>query len=408
MAGEFVLVSDKKRRGLWLQLLACVLPALAASCVPAGLQVALVPGFRGPEVTIPLDVMRPGELAPRLTTTPLTPVDPGEFDPSALPALDAVTNPDILAPVDPALANLPPGVPTPMPVPQPLPAPNFAQSAFDAGPAVSAYAFRGRSMTDAMRAQLCLTTAIYYEAASESDDGQRAVAQVVLNRVRHPAYPNTVCDVVYQGTERGDRLCQFSFACDGSMGRTPARDAWARASRNARLALAGYVFTPVGAATHYHTLRVNPVWNRSLTPTAVIGAHIFWRWGGAAGRPGAFYAAYTGREPTPAPRPHPIRPVLPAYPAYPAYVPMATASNPMPQANVSQFAPPPPDASLAGIRAREDQTLLARQRDITAQAGAQRGLPQRRVNEDNRYVSGSLPESDVRPEYRGSGDWIAR
>ncbi len=395
-------MNGEKSRSFWLRLLACALPALAASCVPAGLQVALIPGFRGHDVTIALDAIGPGEVAPRLATTPLSPATPGEFDPATLPALDAVTNPDILGPVDPALANLPPDAQ--MPLPSPFQPPNFAQTAFDAGPAISAFAFRGRTMTDAMRAQLCLTTAIYYEAASESDEGQRAVAQVVLNRVRHPAYPNTVCDVVYQGTERGDRLCQFSFACDGSMTRTPMRDAWARASRNARLALAGYVFTPVGAATHYHTLRVNPVWNRSLTATAVIGAHIFWRWGGAAGRPGAFYAAYTGREPAPAPRPHPIRPIIPAYPAY---VPMATAATPLPQANISQFAPPPPDASLAAIRAREDQSLLARQREVAAQSVA-RGLPQRRVAEDNRYVSGSLPESDVRPEFRGSGDWIAR
>ncbi|WP_416365907.1 cell wall hydrolase [Sphingomonas aerolata] len=80
------------------------------------------------------------------------------------------------------------------------------------------------SATDRARALLCLTTAIYYEAASEPDAGQRAVAQVILNRVRHPAFPATVCGVVYQGPHSGGAptACQFSFACDGATARAPA------------------------------------------------------------------------------------------------------------------------------------------------------------------------------------------
>jgi hypothetical protein len=110
------------------------------------------------------------------------------------------------------------------------------------GPSARPLMARGSS-EDRWRALQCLTAAIYYEAASEPDGGQRAVAQVVLNRVAHPAYPKTVCGVVYQGSERPS--CQFSFACDGSMARVPMRVFWDRARRVAADALAGYVYAPV-------------------------------------------------------------------------------------------------------------------------------------------------------------------
>ena len=152
---------------------------------------------------------------------------------------------------------------------------------------------------DRVRALQCLTSAIYYEAASEPDNGQRAVAQVVLNRVRHSAFPATVCGVVYQGSER--RGCQFSFACDGAMARVPARSAWLRAQGVAAAALAGSVFAPVGLATHYHTYAVTPSWNRSLVMTGVFGAHFFHRWKGWWGTAAAFGQAYHGGEPFPAP-----------------------------------------------------------------------------------------------------------
>jgi hypothetical protein len=154
------------------------------------------------------------------------------------------------------------------------------------------------SGNDIARAQECLTTAIYYEAASESDAGQRAVAQVVLNRVAHSAWPNTVCGVVYQGSAR-QTGCQFSFTCDGSLARRPSRGGWERAGRIARAALAGTVYAPVGLSTHYHTLAVHPYWADSLNRTTVIGAHVFYRWPGAAGERGAFAFAYDGGEPAP-------------------------------------------------------------------------------------------------------------
>ncbi len=154
---------------------------------------------------------------------------------------------------------------------------------------------------DRWRALQCLTSAIYYEAASEPDGGQRAVAQVVLNRVAHPAWPNTVCGVVYQGSERPG--CQFSFACDGSLARKPMKAFWDRARRVAADALAGYVYGPVGLATHYHTTAVHPYWAPSLNFIGTIGAHRFYSWAGAAGRPAAFTARYFGGEPIAAPHP---------------------------------------------------------------------------------------------------------
>ena len=122
----------------------------------------------------------------------------------------------------------------------------------------------------------CLTQAVYYEARNQSDDGQRAVAQVVLNRVRHPAYPNNVCGVVFQGSERVTG-CQFSFTCDGSMYRAIEPGAWDRAQGIARAALSGSVYRPVGLALNYHTTAIRPYWAPSLVRQAVVGAHIFYR-----------------------------------------------------------------------------------------------------------------------------------
>jgi hypothetical protein len=122
----------------------------------------------------------------------------------------------------------------------------------------------------------CLTQAIYYEARSQSADGQRAVAQVVLNRVRHPSYPNNVCGVVFQGSERVTG-CQFTFTCDGSMYNAIESLAWERAQRIARDALAGSVYRPVGLALNYHTTSIRPYWAPSLVRQAVVGDHIFYR-----------------------------------------------------------------------------------------------------------------------------------
>ena len=129
------------------------------------------------------------------------------------------------------------------------------------------------SGVDRGRALDCLTAAIYYEAASEPDQGQRAVAQVILNRVAHPAFPNTVCGVVYQGSERSTG-CQFSFTCDGALARIPNRMFWARAMQVAQAALSGYVERSVGLATHYHTIAVHPAWDAQMNHITTIGTLI--------------------------------------------------------------------------------------------------------------------------------------
>lgn len=151
-----------------------------------------------------------------------------------------------------------------------------------------------RSLSDANRAEDCLTSAIYYEARSETDDGQRAVAQVVLNRVRDRAFPSSVCGVVYQRSSKG---CQFSFACDGSMDRPRDIGSWERARRVAAAALDGAVYAPVGVATFYHTFAVSPWWAPSLSRIGQIGAHIFYRWRGAMAGALSLRQRYAGVEP---------------------------------------------------------------------------------------------------------------
>jgi spore germination cell wall hydrolase CwlJ-like protein len=163
-------------------------------------------------------------------------------------------------------------------------------------PAARPFALLARTDIDKMRSVDCLTQAIYYEAATEPDDGKRAVAQVVLNRVRHPAYPSTVCGVVYQGSQRATG-CQFTFTCDGSLARAPMAPYWQRARALAQEALAGKVFAPVGWATHYHTNWVVPYWSSSLVKVANVGTHIFYRWTGGWGRAPAFAQRHAGSEP---------------------------------------------------------------------------------------------------------------
>jgi Cell Wall Hydrolase len=121
----------------------------------------------------------------------------------------------------------------------------------------------------------CMTTAIYYEAAFEPTDGQEAVAQVILNRVRHKDYPKSICGVIYQGSTRRTG-CQFSFTCDNSLARAPRFEPWERAADVARRALLGEVISPVGNATHYHASYVSPYWRNSLNAAGRIGAHLFY------------------------------------------------------------------------------------------------------------------------------------
>ena len=124
----------------------------------------------------------------------------------------------------------------------------------------------------------CLADAVYYEARGETPSGQAAVAQVVMNRVRHPAFPKSICGVVFQGAYHRTG-CQFSFACDGSMRHARDVGAWNRARKIAARALAGDIANQVGSATHFHTTSVSPVWGPRLMRVAQVGMHIFYRFG---------------------------------------------------------------------------------------------------------------------------------
>lgn len=249
---------------------------------------------------------------------------------------------------------------------------------------------------DHYRAAQCLTAAIYYEAASEPDQGQRAVAQVVLNRVAHPAFPNTVCGVVYQGSERTTG-CQFSFTCDGALARVPSRFFWSRARDVAASALSGYVEPSVGLATHYHTNAVHPYWAPSLHFITAIGAHRFYSLMGRAGDSGTFRFAFGGGEPVAAPHPHiaaadklpdPALDPLALQRAYDSGFKTAQASgSPHADESPSALAQPGPAPRYSV--------------EIQSRGG------------DRQYSGDKLPGSQpgthgVKPEYQQSGNWIAQ
>jgi hypothetical protein len=141
---------------------------------------------------------------------------------------------------------------------------------------------------DRAKAEKCLATAIYFEARSEPYKGQVAVAQVIINRVFSPFYPDTVCDVVYQNAHR-HLSCQFTFACDGKSKAIHERGAWARSSRIAKQVLDGQIYEPaVGTSTHYHAIYVSPSWRHEMRKNVRYGIHNFYRpyaWGSGADEP---------------------------------------------------------------------------------------------------------------------------
>jgi len=149
-------------------------------------------------------------------------------------------------------------------------------SALKAGP-VTDTSIR-RAALDFAKERKCLATGLYYEARGESYAGRLAVAEVVLNRVASTRYPNSICEVVYQGSERLTG-CQFSFTCDG-MSKDPSdKLAWRKAQRTAQHVLMGMIREPVigEGVTHYHADYVNPVWAGQLYKVTKIGRHIFYR-----------------------------------------------------------------------------------------------------------------------------------
>jgi spore germination cell wall hydrolase CwlJ-like protein len=132
---------------------------------------------------------------------------------------------------------------------------------------------------DRGKAIQCLAQAISYEAGHEPEAGQEAVAHLVLNRLRDPRYPKTVCGVVFQGSERRTG-CQFTFTCDGALTRWKPGTSWGNAQRIAGLAVdGGLPSSPIGEALNYHADYVQPGWAARLTRVAQIGQHIFYRTG---------------------------------------------------------------------------------------------------------------------------------
>ena len=124
----------------------------------------------------------------------------------------------------------------------------------------------------------CMTDNIYYEAASEPTEGKIAVAQVVMNRVDDPKYPKDVCGVVYQkSTIASGILCQFSWLCDGSVGRRPINQELYRSSEEVakRVMIEGFRLPSIEGALFYHADYVNPRWQK--TKVAKIGRHIFYK-----------------------------------------------------------------------------------------------------------------------------------
>lgn len=136
---------------------------------------------------------------------------------------------------------------------------------------------------------ICMANALYHEARGEKTDGQKAVAQVILNRVKSDAYPGTICGVVYENALKKNR-CQFSFACDGIDDTPKEKDAYDAALKMAEGAVKYGVFadglapnfrdkaqTQKSQITHYHTTAVSPSWGKKLRPIKTIGRHIFYR-----------------------------------------------------------------------------------------------------------------------------------
>ena len=268
-------------------------------------------------------------------------------------------------------------------------------------------AFRGTA-TDNSRALHCLTQAIYYEAGLEPDAGQRAVAQVILNRVRHPSYPGTICGVIFQGSERTTG-CQFTYTCDGSLRRKPSLFFWDRARKVAGEALAGKSYTTVGTATHYHASYVYPYRAPSLRFLGTVGAHRFYSWKGNAGKAMAFSQRYHGGEPLPVPKPRSYD-VASSAPSAASLDPIALekayeAGRRKAEAETAQSER---TAALAADNARRhDQPSPAL--GINAPRSYQApnySSEAKAMGGDKAFAGQNLPNvSGIKPEYRDSGTW---
>jgi spore germination cell wall hydrolase CwlJ-like protein len=208
----------------------------------------------------------------------------------------------------------------------------------------------------------CLSSAVYYEARGESAAGQAAVAQVVLNRVRHPAFPKTVCGVVFQGVANGG--CQFSFACNGAMRRGKEPAAWARARDVAAKALGGHVMAEVGEAVNFHVASLGSVWGASMRRVGQVGSHVFYTFGGHGGSPGAFHGGGYAAEPRPDAAETVDRPIYAASPGAPTADGVPTAQL----ASAIVTIAPQPTAAKDTPAAPEAKPVVAKPSDSSAKA----------------------------------------
>jgi spore germination cell wall hydrolase CwlJ-like protein len=190
----------------------------------------------------------------------------------------------------------------------------------EGGSLASRFRFASIGALDGARDLDCLTQAVYYEARGESLRGQAAVAQVVLNRVKSPSFPKTICAVVFQGAGLGKADCQFSFVCDGSMRAPRDENAWDKAQHIAARALSGAVVAEIGNATHFHATSLAPQWGDGLIKVATVGLHVFYKFGHK--RP-AFQAQVIEAS-----NDKPQRPVLDVKPVLAALIPAAQAAEP--------------------------------------------------------------------------------
>jgi spore germination cell wall hydrolase CwlJ-like protein len=237
------------------------------------------------------DVVAAATPAPAVNPTPAPASAPASTQVASLPAAPLVPTPK-LAPAAPA-------VPTPTPAPTLLayasPKDVSTAAPFNAiisdkpstvilDPAIDAnHAWLNSALPDSVRTAKetkCLAEAIYFEARGEPEQGQIAVAQVVLNRLKNPTYPKTICDVVYQNANMLN-ACQFSFACDGLPETIDEPDAWKIALALAQKVVADddktMYIADVGAATHYHATYVRPDWAGEMLKVDKIGSHVFYK-----------------------------------------------------------------------------------------------------------------------------------
>ena len=217
-----------------------------------------------------VSTMRPEALNERLMQGATPPVRRADALGSTTPAAADSTPIEVAARPEQSLGS----AQEPAEEPHAQPTPNASR--LPRTPARQSYAtLIGRD--DAGAEKRCLAEAIYFEARGESEEGQAAVAQVVLNRVSSGLYPASICGVVYQNRQRRN-ACQFSFACDGRSLHVTEPEAWRTAVRIAGEVSAGTTYvSDVGGATHYHANYVRPRWARSLEKMDVIGRHIFYK-----------------------------------------------------------------------------------------------------------------------------------